>query len=120
MAEPKYRPCLTLPEIEAVIESLESLEALDSLARSALITLRLLALKAGSGRISAAYVPTGTKPGRMSAVDLIRGDIPAKQEVDEFGPVGTYPRAVEEAKTYRSLNMPVPTNIQAILDKGEE
>jgi len=116
--EPKYRPSLTLPQIDALVSLIG--EHLDSQASvsdkgdliAAAKVLRVFQFKAQMGVTQPASVPTGGKPGRMSAVDMVMLDHKPAQ-------VMTYDEAVTQAHFYTQLSQPVPTNIQAILDAGE-
>ena len=115
--EPKYRPSLTLPQIDALVQlvgehldSQASVTGLEDLISAAKV-LRVFQFKAQMGVTQPASVPTGGKPGRMSAVDLVMLD-----HRPEVAP--SYSEAVTQAAFYQQLGQPVPTHIQAIINDG--
>jgi hypothetical protein len=120
MALPKYRPYLTLPQIDAIVSSLGEYvpQPHSQEIKEAITALRLLQIKAETGVVGSAYVSTGNKPGKVSAVDLVKettsfmGDLPV--------PTMTYEEAVYQNSIWPHSLQPLPANIQAILDKGEE
>lgn len=105
---PKYRPSLTLAEIEALLEVAESW--IDTLANplphlgSAIRTLKLTVMKANLGVTQPAYVPTGTKPGPVSQRNIVMADeTPALKDTPE-----DWSKAYTEWKFYSSLGTAAP------------
>lgn len=119
--EPKYRPYLTLAQIQALAQAAEYCSDNNCLTETmelkpAINNLKMLLLKIDMDAVSPAFVPTGGKPGRASAVEILKKD--AEDDLAKQVREMPYPQAVEAAKTYKSLGMEVPANIQAILDAG--
>lgn len=73
--EPKYRPYLTLAQIQALLECAEDMENCSGYynenLRPAINNLKMLLLKIDMGATSSAYVPTGNKPGPASQKDIL-------------------------------------------------
>lgn len=105
---PKYRPSLTLLEIQALLEVAESCadtttNPLPHLG-SAIRTLKLTVMKAELGVTQPAYVPTGTKPGPVSQRNIVMADeTPILKDTPE-----DWGKAYTEWKFYNSLGQAAP------------
>ena len=118
--EPKYRPSLTLAQIDALVAAVgyqcDSSENVSHLgdAIDAAKVLRVFQFKAQVGVTAPASIPTGNKPGRPSAMDIMRQDAKETKQA-----AMTYEEAVYQNSIWPHSLQPLPTNIQAILDAGE-
>lgn len=86
MTQPKYRPYMTLPQIKAVLELIEDMSNCISYTKPTEIkevetTLKLLLIKAEAGAVTPNYVPTGNKPGPVSARELVLSDSNPKDKI---------------------------------------
>jgi hypothetical protein len=114
----KYRPYLTIAQIDALINLLQFAKdcsyvcqegfkteeggALDEATK----TLKLLQIKVGAGAVSSSYVPTGNKPGPVSVGDRLMAP----------EPVMSYEQALIAHKFYSDLSAHTPPAIQSIID----
>lgn len=114
--EPKYRPSLTLAQIDALVAAVgyqcDNSTNVSHLgdAIDAAKVLRLFQMKAEIGLNSPASIPTGGKPGRLSALDIVRQDI--------LDTTISYAEAETQAAFYKSLGQAVPEHIAKILNDG--
>lgn len=118
MAVPKYRPTLTMDEIESLIEAADFYEPTCEVVKETLKTasrnLKMFKFKADMGVNAPASITTGKKPGPTSARDILLAD----EKEDTAKQLKSMPleQAKVAAQTYKSLGVPVPADIQAILD----
>lgn len=106
---PKYRPSLTLLEIQALIEAAEDMSNWISFTvtpelSNAIKTLKLTVMKANLGVTQPAYIPTGTKPGPVSQRNIVMADeTPILKDTPE-----DWSKAYTEWKFYNSLGQAAP------------
>lgn len=117
MTQPKYRPYMTLPQIKAILELIEDMSNCISYTKPTEIkevetTLKLLLIKAEAGAVTPNYVPTGNKPGPVSARDLVLSD--------SQSPKLTLEEAKYQASMYKQLGQEVPSHIQEVINKHSE
>lgn len=106
MAQPKFRPSLTLDEIQSLVSYIETGETEQQAdLTKAINTLKLTLAKADLGAISPAYVPTGTKPGRVSAVELVTGMGSTGGKKQDTGP--DYSNPANWAQAYTDFHLQV-------------
>jgi len=122
----KFRPSLTLSQIKLLAKALslyensaelQTEETSDLLAAKK--TLGLTLAKADLGAITPSYVPTGTKPGRPSAVSQVLGTQvlgqQPSQESDshkyDFNTLEGQKRAYIESQIFVSMGLPVPQEL---------
>ena len=121
MAVPKYRPTLTMDEIESLIEAADFYETncpvVTNTLKSASRSLKMFKFKADMGVNAPASITTGKKPGPVSKRDILLSE--EEDSLEKQLKSMPLEQAKMAAQTYKSLGVPVPADIQAILDSEE-
>ena len=111
MATPKYRPYLTLEELQVTLNALTQYEPEEGESihlKSATTALRMLMLKIDGGIVSSAYVPTGNKPGPASARDILLSP--------DKSPEVSKEEALTQISIYKNLGQEIPAHLTKYLE----